>query len=128
MSFLSNLFDVGKSVLGFFSGNSIGSQLARAAGSAFVLSQVSKSVNKSNDKEVKVDPGVRLQTPSDVNYRVPVVYGTAQLSGSMTAVEMDNGNKDLFVVMTLCERTGIKLSDSTIRTSYGKRCSKRGRV
>ena len=113
MSFLSNLFDIGKSVLGVFSGNSIGSQLARAAGSAFVLSQVSKSVNKSNNTAPTIDPGVRLQTPADTNYRVPVVYGTAQLSGAMTAVEMANNNKDLYVVYTLCERTGIKLSDST---------------
>ena len=113
MSFLSNLFDIGKSVLGVFSGNSIGSQLARAAGSAFVLSQVSKSVNKSNNTAPTIDPGVRLQTPADTNYRVPVVYGTTQLSGAMTAVEMANSNKDLYVVYTLCERTGIKLSNST---------------
>lgn len=113
MSFLSNLFDAGKQVFNFFTGNSIGSQLARAAGSAFVLNQVTKSINKSNDTAPTIDPGVRLQTPSDVNYRVPVVYGTAQLSGSMTAVEMANSNKDLYVVFTLCERTGVKLSDST---------------
>jgi len=113
MSFLSNLFDVGKSVVGFFSGNSIGSQLARVAGSAFVLNQVTKNVNKSNDTAPKIDPGVRLQTPADVNYRVPVVYGTAQLSGGMTAVEMANSNKDLYVVYTLCERTGTLLSTST---------------
>jgi hypothetical protein len=113
MSFFSDLFDAGKKVYSLFSGNSIGSQLARAAGSAFVLNQVTKSINKSNDTAPKIDPGVRLQTPSDVNYRVPVIYGTAHLSGSMTAVEMANNNKDLFVVMTLCERTGVKLSDST---------------
>jgi hypothetical protein len=112
MSFFSDLFDAGKKVYSFFSGNSIGSQLARAAGSAFVLNQVTKSMNKSNDTAPKIDPGVRLQTPSDVNYRVPVVYGTAHLSGSMTAVEMANSNKDLYVVFTLCERTGVKLSDS----------------
>jgi hypothetical protein len=113
MSFFSDLWDAGKQVFGLFQGNSIGSQLARAAGSAFVLNQVTKSINKSNDTAPKIDPGVRLQTPSDVNYRVPVVYGTAHLSGSMTAVEMANSNKDLYVVFTLCERTGIKLSDST---------------
>jgi hypothetical protein len=112
MSFFSDLWNAGKQVFGFFSGNSIGSQLARAAGSAFVLNQVTKSINKSNDTQPKVDPGVRLQTPADVNYRVPVVYGTAQLSGGMTAVEMANSNKDLYVVYTLCERTGIKLSNS----------------
>ena len=112
MSFFSDLFDAGLQVYNFFKGNSIGSQLARAAGSAFVLNQVTKSINKSNDKEPKIDPGVRLQTPSDVNYRVPVVYGTAQLAGSMTAVEMANSNKDLFVVFTLCERTGVLLSTS----------------
>lgn len=115
MSFLDDVIGIGKSVVGFFTGNSIGSQLARTAGSAFILNQVTKSVNKTNStaSTTSVDPGVRLQTPADVNYRVPVVYGTAQLSGGMTAVEMANSNKDLYVVYTLCERTGILLSDST---------------
>lgn len=113
MSFFSDLFSAGKKVVGLFQGNSIGSQLARAAGSAFVLNQVTRSVNKSNNTAPRPDPGVRLQTPSDVDYRVPVVYGTAHMSGAITAVEMDNNNRDLYVVFTLCERTGIKLSDST---------------
>lgn len=118
MSFLSDLWDTGKQVFSFFTGNSIGSQLARAAGSALVLNQVTKSVNKENSsgsqaKVEAIDKGVRQQTPADVNYRVPLVYGSAYLSGALTAAEMANGNRDMYVVYTICERTGVKLSDST---------------
>jgi hypothetical protein len=118
MSFLDDVWNIGKSVLGVFSGNSIGSQLARAAGSAFVLNQVTKSVNKDNAPSAStgttaVDPGVRQQTPADINYRVPVVYGTAQLSGALTAAEMADQNKTMYVVYTLCERTGTLLSSGS---------------
>jgi len=117
MSFLDDVLDVAGGVYDFFTGPSLGGQLARTALTGFALNQVVSSINKSNEQPQQattatVDPGVRLQYDPDPNARVPVVYGRAALGGIITDAQLTNGNRTMFYCITLCEKTGVKLSDS----------------
>lgn len=108
MSFLSGLFNFGKSVVGFLTGNSIGSTLARAAIAGYALNKLTKSIaqeNKSTATE-NIDEGVRLQIPPASSNKVPVLYGTAHFSGTITDAELSADNQTMYYVMTLVEKTG----------------------
>ena len=115
MSFLSGLLNVGKSVLGFFTGNSIGSTLAKAALAGYALNKLTKSINQENKAETteNIDKGVRLQIPPASSNKVPVLYGTAHFSGTITDAELSSDNQSMFYVMTLAEKTGTIRSTSS---------------
>lgn len=118
MSFLDDVLDVAGSAVSWFTGNSVGASLARTALTGYALNQVSSAVNKSNETPQQattaaVDPGVRLQYNPDPNTRVPVVYGRTTLGGIITDAELTNNNGTMYYCITICERTGVKLSDST---------------
>jgi len=108
MSFLDSLADFGKSALGFLGGNNIAGQLARTALTGFALNKITRSINKENqvDNSTRVDPGVRLQVDPNPEHRVPVVYGTAILSGAVTDAVLTNSNQTMFYCITICEKTG----------------------
>jgi hypothetical protein len=109
MSFLDSLVDLGKSAIGFLSGNSVGANLARTAITGYALNRITNTVNKENEKpETKrIDPGVRIQVDPSPDYRVPVVYGEAVLGGIITDAVLTNGNQTMYFCITICERTGL---------------------
>lgn len=122
MSWFDDLVDTGKSLLGgvtdFFTGNSLGSNLAKTALMGYTLNRVNKSVNKDNTSSTppaaaKPDPGVRLQTKPASDYKVPVLYGSATFGGAVTDAWLTADNLNMYFVLTLCEKTGTKLSTST---------------
>ena len=115
MSFIDGIVDFGKRVI---TGKSIGSQLAKAAGLAFLLNQVNKSVNKANDVPKQPDPGVRVQLNPDTNNSIPVIYGNAFAPGIITDAALTNGNKTMWFCLTICERTGQKIDGTQSVISF----------
>lgn len=117
MSFIDDMMTFAAPAIDLFTGSSTASMLARTAAiglGVYGVSQLTKSnTGSSATATTAPDPGVRLQVTPDVNHRVPVVYGAAYLGGIITDVQMADGNKTLYVVVTISEKTGIKLSDST---------------
>ena len=115
MSFIDDVLDFGKDVIGVFTGNSLGSTLARTALLGFGLNQLNKSVNKGNSATTTtattIDPGVRLQVEPNPNQRVPVLYGSAYFGGIITDAYLTTDNKTMYYVLTLSEQTGTKVSD-----------------
>lgn len=126
MSFLSNIVKIGSSLLGGgkSGGGSILGNLAKTAVLAFTTKKANDAVNRSNARAAPTsadstaaatpsqpDPGVRLQVSPDASHKIPVVYGRAQLSGIVTDAVLSNSNQTLTVVFTLCERTGVRLSN-----------------
>jgi hypothetical protein len=112
MSFLTDIVDIGKSVVNFFNGNSIASTVVKLV----ALRQISKSINssiKANDPagSANIDGGVRLQIDPGTNNKIPVLYGSAFFGGIITDAAMTNGNKTMYYCLTLSEKTGTKLSD-----------------
>lgn len=120
MSFLSDVFEIGKKAVKFFSGDSIGANVAKTVASGFLLNRVTKSINKDTARpsaaatsEIRgtvIDEGVRLQVEPDPNQSIPVVYGRASLFGAITHVEIQN-RSTLYAVFVISERTGVRLSD-----------------
>jgi hypothetical protein len=106
MSWLDDLIDVGSSVLDFFTGNSIGANIAKTAVTGYALNKVTASINKDNEKPKEPDPGVRLQVQPDPEHKIPVVYGTTHIGGIVTDAILTNSNQSMFFCLTICEKTG----------------------
>jgi hypothetical protein len=85
-----------------------------AALTGFALNKITNSITKSSDNvpatTQAVDEGVRLQVPSSVDQKEPVLYGEAFFGGIITEAVMTNNNKTMTYVLTLSERTGSLLS------------------
>lgn len=113
MSFLSGILDVGKSVVGFISGNNIWGSLAKTALMGFALNKLSKNANKGSDagKTANIDQGVRVPPPeaSTAAY-IPVLYGTGWWGGKIFDVRMSGDNKTMYYAIALSEKTGTTLS------------------
>ena len=119
MSFIDSIVSGAKAVFG---GNSIGSNLARTALLAYAVNRMTASVNADNQTGNTAasntpDYGVRLQVTPDPEHKIPVVYGSAYLGGIITEAQASNNNLTMTYCFTICERTGIKMSDS-VQSSF----------
>jgi hypothetical protein len=120
MSFLDSLVDIGKSAVNFFTGNSIGANIAKAAITGYTLSKITASINKDNniDRSTRVDPGVRLQINPNPDQHIPVVYGRATLGGIITDAVLTNSNQTMWYCLTISERTGLTNLGTGSASSY----------
>jgi hypothetical protein len=121
MSWLDDIIDVGSNILGWFTGNSTGANLARTALAGFTLNQITKSINRDNNSTnytptssyngiaVAADAGVRLQVDPSPDQKIPVVYGRCALGGIITDAQITNGNQTMYFCLVLCEKTGKTL-------------------
>ena len=126
MSWFDDLVGAGKSLLGgavdFFGSNSLGSNLAKTALMGYTVNRVNNTVNKDNRGAAEraavapVDAGVRLQTPPAGDFKLPVVYGSATLSGAISDAELTSDNQNMYFALTLCELTGNLLSTGSAST------------
>ena len=117
MSLFSNIFSFAKPVIGFLTGNTLGSQITRTVLTGLALRKLSQSDQRENNFESSIqeeepDFGVRLQASADPSTKIPVVYGTAFTGGKIVDVRMADNNQTMWYCLALCEVTGVKLSDS----------------
>jgi hypothetical protein len=105
MSFLDDLVDLGSTAVGYLSGNSLGSNLARTALTGYALNQINKSINRGNANS-QPDQGVRLQVDPSPDNKIPVVYGKTTLGGIISDAELVDNNKTMYFCLTICEQTG----------------------
>lgn len=108
MSWFDDLIDLGSSAFKWFTGNSLGAQVARTAVTGYTLRQVNNSINKDQktDQQKEQDRGVRLQVDPNPDQKIPVVYGRAALGGIVTDATIANSNQTMYYCLTLCEVTG----------------------
>lgn len=118
MSFLNNLVGFGRKALGFVSGNSIGSTLARTALLGYALNRVLKSANKSN--QGIQDKGTTVTVDPDTNYSVPVLYGSAFVNGKVIDAHLDSSNKNLWLCVVFCENTGNLIDGSASTLTFNE--------
>ena len=124
MSFLDTIIDVGKTIIGgiggVIGGGGVGGNIARTAILGFLLNRLNKSTQQENyTPQVQAetpDYGVRLQVKPNVDQQVPVLYGSAVLGGIITEAVLSNDNRTMTYCLTLCEKTGTKLSDTLAST------------
>jgi hypothetical protein len=111
MSFIDSIVGFGKQALGFVTGKSIGSQLAKTALLGYALNRVTASANKAN-QQAQQDQGTELTLDPDTEFSVPVLYGEAYVTGKVTDAVLAPNGFDMWVCFTLCEKTG-NLIDGT---------------
>ena len=122
MSFFDTILDLGKTALNYLKSDGIGSALARTALTGFALSQLSKSVSKSNDavtaaNQTPKEVGAKIVITPDQNNRIPVFYGRSFLPGIVTDAHISTDQTTMTYVYTLAELTGTQLSDGA-ETQY----------
>lgn len=119
MSFLSGIASAGRYIASAFTGNGLGSTLVKTAALGYAVNQFQDEVKKANDANnaKNIDEGVRLQIPPANDNKIPVLYGSAYFGGIISDAEMTADNKTMYYAVTLSEKTGVKLSNSTA-TSY----------
>jgi hypothetical protein len=116
MSFLDDIVSVGSKIFDSVASSNIASSIARTAALGLIVNQVNKSINKGNSvpetaKTNQPDRFVREQLSPDTNHSIPVVYGTAFIKGIITDAKLSADNKTMWYCITICEKTGLKLSD-----------------
>jgi hypothetical protein len=117
MSWLDDLGSTASSLFGTISGSEIASNIAKTATLGLIVSQVSKSMNKQSSLPQAAagpqpDRFVREQMSPDTNNSIPVVYGSGFVKGKITDARLSDDQKTMHYCVTICERTGVKLSDS----------------
>lgn len=118
MSFIDDVVGYGKKAFGFLKGDGIGSSIARAATLGLLINQVTKSMNKDNQKPDAANSQqpvryTKEQLSPNTQHSIPVVYGEAFVKGIITDAHMEANNKTMWYCVTICEKTGTLLSDST---------------
>ena len=116
MSFIDSITDVGGAAWSGLTGPGVASGIARAGILAVMLREVQNSINKDNEQKDearsdRADFGVREQIDPNTESTVPVVYGQAFLGGNITDAVLTSDNQTMWYCITLCERTGVKISD-----------------
>lgn len=114
MSFLDSIVNFAG---GIINSNGIGANLAKSALLGYALNKVTASINRDNARTETArnnqpDPGVRLQVNPDPSHKIPVLYGTAYTGAIVTDAVLADSNQTLYTVFTICETTGVKLSDN----------------
>ena len=115
MSFLSGILDIGKSAVGFLSGNGIVASLAKTALLGLAVRKLSQNAIKENDtnSQPNIDQGVRLQAKPNSAAKIPVLYGSAFFGGNISDAALTNANKTMWYCLVLSEKTGTVYSTST---------------
>lgn len=106
MSFLDDLGGLIKAGVGWLGGSGIGPAIARTAITGYALKKINDSINRDNLKSAQPDQGTRIQLDPSTENRIPVVYGSAFVTGLITDVYLQPDNKTLYYVLTLSEKTG----------------------
>jgi hypothetical protein len=129
MSFIDDIIGGAENLFGAFGDNAglIGGLITTAL-TGLALNKVNKSVTAENETKtetITVSPastsgtsattsdsnGVRLQVAPDANQKIPVLYGSAFFGGIITDAALSGDSKSMYYVLTLCERTGTKISN-----------------
>jgi hypothetical protein len=113
MSFIDDIIGVGKTALGYLSGNGLGSSVLRTVISGVALNQITKSISKSSDNSTTTttaEQGVNISTTASTESKIPVLYGRAVTGGQLVDVRMSNDNQTMTYVYAISEVTGNLLS------------------
>lgn len=89
---------------------------------ATVISKVIGN-NVSSDNSLagsSPNPGNRQQVPPATDNKLPVVYGTAYVGGTVTDLTISQNNQELYYVLSICEVTNSNSGQTPDTLSFGK--------
>lgn len=117
MSWIDDILDFASNFWDTVTSSGVVDSILTTALAFWGVSALSDQTNNENStpaatETVTPDYGVRLQVTPDASHKIPVVYGNAYLGGIITDAQVSNSNKTMTYCITLCEKTGVKMSDS----------------
>jgi hypothetical protein len=65
------------------------------------------------------NPGNRQQVPPATDNKLPVVYGTAFVGGTITDLSISNNNQELYYVLSICEVTNTNAGQIPDTITFG---------
>ena len=65
------------------------------------------------------NPGNRQQVPPATDNKLPVVYGTAFVGGTITDLSISNNNQELYYVLSICEVTNTNAGQTADTITFG---------
>ena len=89
-----------------------------------VISATTPAPGTVSSGQTQLNTGTTVQLQPQTNNKLPTVYGTAFVGGSITDLSITSNNQDLYFVISLCEVTGNGTDSITIGDIYyqGKKC------
>lgn len=107
MAFISA---IATAVAGFIGVTStVGVLLVRTAVTFLVSYALNRTISRGQERTgpaKAIDPGSRQTLAAATNNKIPVLYGTAFVSGSITDGQLVNNNKNMWMCLTISETTG----------------------
>lgn len=103
----------------WLTGRSIAAAVTRTVLLGYAVRKLNDSAKKDNPTGSgadQPDPGTKIQIEASTQNKVPVVYGEAFVAGAITEAVMSGDRKTMTYVITISERTGVKLSDDLAST------------
>jgi len=118
MSFLNDVVSFGKKAIGLVSDSGIGSSIAKTAALGFLINYINNSIGKDNSvpdtaRSTQPDRFVREQLSPNTDHSIPVLYGESYIKGIITDAHLESNNNTMYYAITICEKTGTLLSDSS---------------
>lgn len=119
MSFIDDIVDIGSNVFSWITGSSTTAGIARTAALGYLLRETQNSINSDNKAEqarttssttTATDQGVRVQVNPEAQYKLPVVYGSAWVAGTITDAYLTADQKTMYFCLAIAEKTGTLLS------------------
>lgn len=105
MSFYDSISELGTAAVGFITGDTIGSSLARVALTGLALNQISKQVNAgSTAAQTPTATGINIKPAQD--NKIPVLYGESYMNGIITDAQLSSDRQTMSYVFTISECTG----------------------
>lgn len=121
MAFISAIVSAVTAVGSYLAASTIGSLLVRTAITALVSYALNRSIAKPQGG-TGIDPGVRQQLAPATNHKIPVIYGSAYIGGSITDAKLVNDNKTMWVASTISEVTGALFSTGNASSYTFQEC------
>lgn len=113
MSWFDDIADFGSSAWDWATGSSNSAALARAAGLAYLLNEVTSSQNPKNENTKDSSTTVKYSRETidpDTENAIPIVYGKAFIGGVVTDAVLSDDFQTMWYCITLCEKTGTLMS------------------
>ena len=83
-----------------------------------VVSALTAPKMPESNGQTQLNTGTNLQIPPATNNKLPVVYGTTFIGGTITDLSISTDNQQLYYVLALCEVTGNGTDAITIGDIY----------
>ena len=129
MAVVSPVFAIGVTIVAAvasaaFAATFAGAAIAMAI-NMVVATIISKAFFNANQPDIgggagsSPNPGNRQQIPPATDNKLPVVYGSAYVGGTVTDLSISSNNQELYYVISICEVTNTNAGQTADSISFG---------